>query len=257
MRALFGALALLSILYILGGLLLFINQRNFLYYPTPVVDHPHTKETFNSQNESINVIVLNPQKEKAIIYFGGNGETVALTADKLLNTFPSHTVYLVNYRGYGESSGTPTEKGLYADALNIYDQVKSKHLNISIIGRSLGSGIATYLASKRPTNKLVLIAPFDSIQNVAQSRIPIYPLSLLLKDKYDSLSRIKNIQANILFLVAKQDQVIPFNRTKNLIQASDKEKGTVRILKNGGHNSISDYEEYYLLLNQFIESKGL
>ena len=85
----------------------------------------------------------------AIIYFGGNAESMAQSSDEIARQFPAFTVYLMDYRGYGRSTGEPSEEGLYSDALKLYDTMKSKYESISIGGRSLGSGIAVYVASQR------------------------------------------------------------------------------------------------------------
>jgi len=146
-------LSTLAMFYIVSALLLFFFQRNFLYFSSPEYQHPWQTQKFHHDNESINVIVLNQGREKSILYFGGNAEAVVYNAADYIKDFPDHTIYLVNYRGYGGSSGSPDEQALYSDALYIYDQIKSKHHNVSVIGRSLGSGIATYIASKRSIKK--------------------------------------------------------------------------------------------------------
>ncbi len=246
------AVMLFVIAYITVGALLFLTQRSFLYFPTPEVGHNFDETIFHNEGESICTIVVNRGKEKAILYFGGNGESVAFSASEFASIFPSHTVYLVNYRGYGSSSGKPEEKGLYSDAQYIFDEIKLKHHSISIIGRSLGSGVATFLASKRDVAKLVLITPFDSIQNVAQQKFWIYPMSILLKDKFDSLSRVKQIKVQALIIIAENDEVIGVKHTNNLINAFPASQITVDTIKNVGHNTLSAGERYALLLREFI-----
>jgi len=229
---------LLLLAYIAFGILLFINQRDFLYAPTNKIKHVFNEVIFHNDKESINVIVVNDRKEKAILYFGGNGDTVARSAFAFDRFFPDHTVYLVNYRGYGGSSGKPSEKGIYADALTIFDQIKSKHSDISVLGRSLGSGVATYLASKREFEKLVLITPYDSAQSMVQERFPLYPISILIKDKYDSIARVKDIKEKTLVLIAEKDSVITMKHSQKLIDAFSTSKIDVKIIQGVGHNTI-------------------
>ena len=115
-------LAELAILaYLLIAILLFVFQRNLLYFPTAKNAHSLTIEQFSNEDELIEVVVMNESKANAILYFGGNGEDVVHNSPGLPNALPAHTLYLVNYRGYGGSSGKPTEKALYSDALYIYD----------------------------------------------------------------------------------------------------------------------------------------
>jgi len=248
---------LLLLAYIAFGILLFINQRDLLYAPTDKLNHLFNEVIFHNEKESINVIVVNDKKAKAILYFGGNGDTVALSAFAFDRFFPEHTVYLVNYRGYGGSSGKPSEKGIYSDALTIFDQIKSKHSDISVLGRSLGSGVATYLASKREFEKLVLVTPYDSAQSMAQERFPLYPMSILLKDKYDSVSRVKDIQAKTLILIAGDDNVIPMKHTQQLIKAFLSSKVEVKIIEGVGHNTILRDDRYYHVLQKFMQSHYL
>jgi uncharacterized protein len=246
------AILFFTVAYFSIGLLLYISQRSFLYFPTPVVTHNFDNVVIHNEGESINVILVNKEQNKALLYFGGNGETVAVNAPIFANIFPGYTVYLVNYRGYGGSTGSPGERGFYSDALSIFDKIKTKHSEISIMGRSLGTGVATYLAAKRDIGKLVLITPFDSIQNVAKQRFPIYPIKMLLKDKFDSLSRVKDIKAQTLVLIAENDEVIGLKHTENLVKTFPASQVTVKTILNAGHNTLSENDRYYQILKNFL-----
>ena len=242
------------LLYVLVGVVLFFFQRKLLYFPTQSIPHSYDQENISNENETIKVIVLNKGKKEAFLYFGGNAESVIYNAADFLKVFPLHTVYLFNYRGYGGSTGQPTEKGIYSDALFLFDKIQNRHSKISIIGRSLGSGVATYLASKRSIEKLVLITPFDSIKNVAQKKFPIYPMSLLIKDKFDSIGRVKHIQAKTIAVVAENDNVIPNKHAFRLISEFPPNQITVKIIAGSGHNDISDKPGYYDCLKTFIKN---
>ncbi len=238
--------------YVATGIFLYINQRDFLYFPTAKIDTNYDEMTLDNENESINIIVVNEGNENAILYFGGNAESMAKSADYIAQQFPAFTIYLMNYRGYATSTGVATEEGLYSDALKLYDTIKPKHNRISIGGRSLGSGIATYVAAHREVSKLALITPFDSIESVAYSRYPIYPISLLLHDKYDSKSRVKDIKAETFIILAQKDSVIPKESTQKLISAFNPKQLQVCIIKNRGHVDISSDIKYYRIMQDFI-----
>jgi len=238
--------------YVGMGVFLYLNQRNFLYFPTPNLETPYETMILKNEGESIHVIVLNKGYENAILYFGGNAESMVRSSDYIAQQFPTFTVYLMDYRGYGGSSGEPTEKGLYSDALMLYDTIKPKHNRISIGGRSLGSGIATYVAAHREVSKLALITPFDSIVNVAEGIYPAYPVSLLIEDTYDSASRIKMIKAKTFIVIAEHDRVIVRERTQKLIDAFDPDQLEVMIIKNRGHIDISSDATYYKVMQDFI-----
>jgi len=240
------------LMYLGMGIFLYLNQRTLLYFPTD--DKQSTYESFNFKNDtaSVHVIVLNKGHKNAILYFGGNAESMAGSADYIAGQFPNFTVYLMDYRGYGKSTGEPSEMALYSDALKLYDIIKPKHERISVGGRSLGTGIATYVAAHREVSKLALITPYDSIVNVAQDRYPLYPVALLANDKYDSVSRVKDINATTLIVIAEKDKVIPRENTDKLIEAFDAQQLEVIVIKNRGHIDISSDKRYYKIMQDFI-----
>lgn len=246
----------ISILLLFGyvgtGLFLYINQRSLLYFPTPNIPTPYTQMTFPNEGESINTIVLNKGHKNAILYFGGNAESMAQSSDEIARQFPTFTVYLMDYRGYGGSTGEASEAGLYSDALKLYDTINPKHERISIGGRSLGSGIAVYVAAHREVSKLALITPYDSIINVAQGMYPIFPISFLLHDEYNAISRIKDIKAKTFIVMAENDSVIEKERTQQLINAFDPELLQVTTIKNRGHIDISSDATYYKIMQDFV-----
>lgn len=239
-------------IYLSIALFLFAFQRSLLYYPSAETEHEYDVIQYEVDDVVLDVIVLNKGKDEAIIYFGGNGEAVVANASFFNKILSDYTIYLVNYRGYGGSTGKPMEIALYADAQYIYDQVKTKHQTISVIGRSLGSGVATYLASTRNISKMILITPFDSIQAIAQKQYPVFPIALLLRDKFDSLNRVKNISAKTLVLLAENDVVIPFENSQRLIAAFPSSQIKVELIEEMGHNNISSKQEYYHFLQQFM-----
>ena len=217
-----------------------------------MVEHPYSEISYNFDKATVKVIVVNKENKNAILYFGGNGEAVEYNAANFIKMFPNQTIYLVKYRGYGGSTGEPSEEWLYSDALNIFDNLKEIHSEVSVIGRSLGSGIATLVASKRGVKKLALITPYDSIESLAQKSFPIFPMSILLKDKYNSIGRVNLIKAQTLLLVAENDAVIRKSHSDNLSRAFKANHSTMVVIKNTGHNTISNSKEYAHLLSDFI-----
>ena len=258
MTTLSRLLYIILIIYILFGFLLYIKQRNILYLPSSPIPTNFKEVYFDNNGTKIKTFVIHPKQEDAVIYFGGNAENVAYSVIAFEEKLKNHSLYFINYRGYGGSEGKPTEKGIYSDALFIYDQIKKHHKNISIIGRSLGSGVATYLASKRPIKKLVLVTPFDSIRSVAQEIFPVYPMNILLKDKYDSVSRVFKITTKkILIIQGAKDKIVPPPHTQRLFDAFNKVPlSTVDRLyfEDRGHNDIDAEEQYYLKIKDFIET---
>ncbi|WP_281555970.1 alpha/beta fold hydrolase [Thalassomonas sp. RHCl1] len=241
------------IIYFALGSLLFVMQRTLIYFPRGAVDHGYPELEFANQGQIIKTILVNGGQKKALLYFGGNAEAVAFNAVDFTRALPDYSVYLVNYRSYGGSSGSPNEQGLYSDALAIYDQLTGQHTSIGVIGRSLGSGIASYLAAERDISHLVLVTPFASIEAVAQAQFPIYPMKYLLKDKYNSAARSKDIKAKVLLVIAEHDRVIARVHSDKLVTAYTPLKPQVALIKNADHNDISQYPKYYQVIQAFLK----
>ena len=243
------------LIYLGFGLYLYAAQRSFMYLP---VAENHAKdirfEILHSAGERIKVWTFGPPQDSAILYFGGNAEDVYHNVADFQRILPAHCVYLVNYRGYGGSSGAPTEDALFADALNIYDELVRRHTRISVIGRSLGSGIAVYLASQRPVERLVLATPHDSALAVAQRMYPIYPVSLLLKDKYESVAYAPNITAKTLIVTAEHDHIIPLQHAIRLEKAFAPDLVKRVSIDNAGHNGLSGYPRYWDAIGRFLST---
>lgn len=246
-------LAVLSISYILMCFLLFVFQRQIIYLPTSEVNVPSVGYTILDTAEvRIKVWTLNPGKEKALIYFGGNAENVAYNIDNFRTLFTDRTVYLVNYRGYGGSSGSPHEEGLYRDALFAYDHFSKQHSTLSTMGRSIGGAVATYLASKRDIEKLILVTPFDSAVNVGKRLYRFFPMDLILKERLDSAGRAAKITTDTLIIVAGNDKIIPYENTQNLIDSFNKKRIEVVTLSNVGHNTVHLHPDYKKTITTFM-----
>lgn len=241
----------LVLIYLGVGLYLYLKQRSFIYFPTPMTSNGLDEQIFEIETQKIKVTVLNRGQQQAIIYFGGNAESVDDNAEQFLRLFSNYTVYLVKYRGFSGSTGSPSENVIYSDALYIYDELSPSHADISLIGRSLGTGVATYVAVKRPIEKLLLITPYDSVQSVAQSRYPIYPINILLKDKFDSYSRAKHITAKTLVIAAEQDNIIERVHTERLLKGFT-QPVQFEVIQGVGHNDITYHSAYEMLLRQFF-----
>jgi len=172
---------------------LYLLQRNLLFFPVPARDGiPAEAITLKNKDLFLHGWVLNRGQQKALIYFGGNAEDITNNINLLEGLFNNHTIYLINYRGYGKNLGKPTQQGLFSDAIAIYDEILGLHTSISLMGRSLGSGVAVYLASKRDIDKLFLLTPYDSLAEVAQTHYPYFPVKYLIKDPFESVIYAKN-----------------------------------------------------------------
>lgn len=234
---------------------LYLMQRSFIYFPTAAVAEAPAEELWiDSGDVRLRIWRLAGDRRDAIIYFGGNAEDVALNVPEFSIWFPEHAVYLVNYRGYGGSTGSPTEAGLYRDAEAVFDVVRARHAAVTVIGRSLGSGVATRLATVREPERLVLITPFDSFASLARAFYPMFPTSLLLKDRYDSHSRAGRIDVPVLLVVAEYDEIVSMESSKRLAAAIDPALVWFEVIEDTMHNSIGTSPEYGRALKAFIHA---
>ncbi len=255
MKAIGSVLLIAALGYTIVCLLLFLQQRDMLYYRTPARSPASVDaQLLRLHNEAETVVVwrVGDIGERALIYFGGNAEDVALNCTSFARLFPDWTVYLINYRGYGGSTGTPSERGLFADALALYDSVREDHAVFAAMGRSLGSGVAVYLAAQRKVDRLVLVTPFDSMTHLAAAHYPWVPVRLLLRDRYDSGSRADSLTMPTLVLIAGQDEVVPDSVSASLVAALPEETTRVEIIDGAGHNTIGLSPHYESALARFL-----
>jgi uncharacterized protein len=189
-----------------------------------------------------------------IIYFGGNAEEVSwlIAETPQLNGW---AVALVNYRGYGLSEGRPGEQALYGDTLAVYDSLARRTDidadRIVVMGRSIGTGVATYLAQNRRLAAAILICPFDSLVSIGKKHYPFLPVALLLRHRFDSLSRAAALNIPLLALLAKNDEIVPRESALRLIGQWGGPHTTVII--DGGHNTLQEYPGYWEGIRQFLK----
>ncbi len=229
---------------------LYVMQRDMMYFPTREAGAVDAEVIWLEVNQQRLKILRVNEAAPAILYFGGNAEPVDYNIIDFKRIFPQYSVYLVNYRGYGGSSGKPTEQGLRQDALDVYDFIADKHSSISVFGRSLGTAMALYVAANRNIERMALVSPFDSLKNVAQSHYPLFPAKLLLKDQYDNLDLVERINNPALVITAAQDRIIPPKHSANLVKALRHAEVETHALDYRGHNDIS----YAPAFNQLLEA---
>lgn len=253
-RILKWVLALAVLAWLGACAFLYFDQRGLLYYPVGTrLPADQTDFSITDQGLTLRGWVLNPGQADAVLFFGGNGDAVEKLRDLLAQWAPRRTMYLLAYRGYGASDGSPTEQGLFADALALYDAVHDHHGHVAAIGRSLGTGVAAYLAAQRPLQRLVLITPYDSIARVAQHDYPIFPASLLLRDKYESWRYAPRVHCPVLMIEAGDDGVIPADSTARLRAAFNPPPRFVRV-DGAGHNTIMRRPETGTAISAFLNS---
>ena len=194
-------------------------------------------------------------KSPLILYFGGNAEEVSYLLD-YAEKIKGWSWVLINYRGYGLSEGKPSETNLYRDAISLYDYfVKRDDIDkerFVVMGRSLGTGVATYLAQMRKTSAVILVSPYDSLVSVGKSVFPFLPVNLILRHRFDSLSRAPFITVPLLVLVASDDNIIPVQYSINLAEKLGAAYSLI-IIKGEDHNTIHDNDNYWEAIDDFLK----
>jgi hypothetical protein len=248
--------------------LLYLNQDDLLFHPQPtskqeIADILKSYPDFDTLtfimkdgNRTCGFISKDTIKEKLplVLYFGGNAEEVSHLAD-YKKYFPNSVMVMVNYRSFGLSQGTISEKTMFADALEAYDKLiinpEIDATKIIVIGRSIGTGVATYLSSQRKTTATILITPYENMIDVAFEKYPFVPISLLIKHRFESDTYAPSITSPMLALISANDQVIPKHHAYKLKEAW---KGKTDVLEvNEDHNSIIHNEAVWKKIEEFVK----
>jgi pimeloyl-ACP methyl ester carboxylesterase len=225
--------------------MLYARQRQLLYYPQPMAAGGEAA-TFRLRARGPRVLVSARELAvpDAIVYYGGNAEEVSQLLPKFAAAFPKHALYLLHYRGYGGSQGTPSEAALHADARTLFDYAHKRHARVVVVGRSLGSGLAVRVASERPASKLVLITPYDSMVGVAAEHYPLFPVSLILQDRYESYLYAPKVRAPTRIIVAGADEVIPRASTQQLLRSFAPGIASEVVVAGATHGNIPEDPRY-------------
>jgi len=246
------------IVYIAAMAYLYFFQ-NSIIFNTRAIDAKPPFEVPNMEHISLKVddaVVLDGVYKHAskkdaplIIYFGGNADdaTRFLLHVEKLNDF---NIVIFNYRGYLQSSGKPSEINLFNDALKIYDKFADGS-RIIVVGRSLGSGVAVYLASKRKVSGVVLITPYDSIASLAEQKYPFLPINLILKYKFESIKYIEKIKSPIAIIEGKDDTTIPNSHTRRLSKKI-KNLSKIVVLEKTTHADVLSHPRFEESLKSII-----
>ena len=244
-------LLIFAVVFYLGFVaLLYVAQRAIQYFPESyrtepaVVGLPEVEEVTLDTADGERVIVWHVPPRAAdkpvILYLHGNGASLRWRADRFRNlTADGSGLVALSYRGYGGSSGRPTEAGMINDALAAYAFTTARYgaERIVLWGESLGSGVAIALAGEKPVARVVLQSPFTSAVDIAAQRYWFVPVRLLMKDQFRSDLRIGKVTAPVLVLHGDRDDVVPFALGERLYELITAPKRFVRF-PGGGHNDL-------------------
>ncbi|MGB5377162.1 alpha/beta hydrolase [Muriicola sp.] len=259
-------LILLLTAYFLISLLLYILQDYLLFKPEKLpadfqfyYEHQETEE-YNVETRDgavINGLRFKAKDPKGIVfYLKGNSKSIKGWG-KFAVDFTRHgyDVLMVDYRGFGKSTGRRTQKAVKRDMQVVYDKIKQKvdEKYIILYGRSLGSGFATKLASMNNPRMLILDAPYYSLKKVAKKYIPFMPLSLLLKFPMPTYKWLKYVNCPIHIIHGTDDNLIPYKTSVKLSKIKPVQT-TLYTVIGGGHKNLNTFESYHKMLSDIITS---
>ncbi len=243
-----------------GGLLAILwgLENQLLYFPSRVLSA--SPDSFGLTSEELTLpssdgVVLRGWRirgggKRALLFFQGNAGNASDRLDRarILNRRFGLDVFLVDYRGYGRSSGSPDEEGLYRDARAVYAAALERGFppeRILVFGESLGSAVGIDLASEKPCGGLILETPFYSILAMARVHYPFVP-RFLVRSRFDSAAKIGAISAPKLFLVAERDEIAPASQGRELYERAPPPK-TLFVIPGAGHNDtyVTGGEAYW------------
>ena len=228
---------------------LFVFQRSLIYHPQPrAVTAAESTMKLPVEGAELVVTVRPHDGPKAIVYFGGNAEDVSQNLASFSKAFPEHALFLLHYRGYGGSTGSPGEPANHSDAAALFNRVHAQHSEVVIFGRSLGTGVAVRLASEAPASRLILVTPYDSIVDIGASLYPWAPVKLLALDRYESGKYAPAIKIPTAIIAAENDEEIPRASTEKLLSRFGKGVATMTVIQGVGHNDLGGNSEYRLAL---------
>ena len=257
-----------TLIYILCGyavimLLVYLVQERFIFKPEKLkqnfiykYDVPFKELFFDvAKGVTINGLHFFTKNPKGLIlYFHGNSRSIKGWAKYAKDFYRySYDVVLVDYRGFGKSTGRKSERAMLGDMQLVYDTlaVQYHEHHILVYGRSLGSGFATKIASENSPRYLILDAPYYSFTRVVQRYIPILPVRYILRYKLRTDKWIRKVNCHTYILHGTKDWLIPIKQSEEL-QKLNPAKITLIEIEGGGHNNLSSFPEYHNFIRDIL-----
>jgi len=273
LRMLLNILVSLAITYAAIAALVFVFQTRLIYFPETAREYAVSPQAYGLAFDSLKIGTEDGETlhgwwipapsasgpaRGIVLLFHGNAGNISHRLDyaKMFNSL-GYSSLLVDYRGYGQSSGTPTEEGTYRDAaaawLWLTQTRGAKGPDIVIAGESLGGGVASWLAVQNAPRALLLMSTFTSIPDMAAKIYPFLPVRLITRIQYDNLSNIRRIKAPVLIAHSRQDDLVPVEHGQQLFAAANEPKQFLEM--RGGHNEgfIFAREEWVREVAGFLE----
>jgi len=250
----------LATIYFVIAAAAFVMQRRLMYFPDPVRVAPSAfalvgvEERELEAGDGATLVAWYGRAEPGqptLLYFHGNAGNLASRSERVRKYVERGIgIFILSYRGYGGSTGSPSERANVADAKVAYEALIKDGVapeDIILYGESLGSGVAVQLAAEKPVGALILDAPFTSIVDVAAKAYPYLPVRGFIFDRYDTVGHLNKVKAPLLVLHGEEDEVIPVAMGRAVYSAA---KGLKEIVTFPGaghsdHQLFGSYEEVF------------
>lgn len=267
MQAWISTILTILVIYVAISLILYFLQDYLLFKPEKLpaefqfyYENQETEE-YNMETRDgaiINGLHFKAKKSRGVVfYLKGNSKSIKGWGKFAVDfTRQGYDVIMVDYRGFGKSTGRRSQKAVKRDMQVIYNKLKEivPERRIILYGRSLGSGFATKLASMNNPKMLILDAPYYSLSKVAKKYIPFMPLSLLIKFPMPTYKWLKYVQCPIHIIHGTDDRLIPYKSSVKLSKINPKNT-TLYTVIGGGHKDLNTFESYHKMLSEIINSR--
>jgi len=249
----------------------YLNQHRLLYLPNvPARALVSTPAHYGLAYENVHLktqddvslhgwFVPVAEATRTVLFLHGNAGNISHRLDSLaIFVRLGWQVLIIDYRGYGQSSGTPSETGTYLDATAAWRYLtETKGIageHIVLFGRSLGGAVAVELATRVDAGALLVESSFTSVPDMAAKLYPFLPVRWLARLHYGSLNRIGRVQCPVLVLHSEDDEIIPFTQGQSLYQAAPDPKAFFAM--RGGHNEgfLASGDAYSQALGDFVNT---
>ncbi|MGN6531163.1 MAG: alpha/beta hydrolase [Ginsengibacter sp.] len=267
-RKIYRVIIVITLIYCSVGIALYHLQEKFLFHPVALpqdyvfkFDVPF-KEVNIAMNktDTVNMIQFLPPDSLAkgvVLYFHGNSDNVTRYAKgATIFTKQGYEVWIPDYPTYGKTTGTLTEENMYSQAKEVYKLAHSKFSSDSIFvyGKSLGTGVASYIAAKEKCAALILETPYYSIPSLFSTYAPIYPTNRMSHFKLPVGEYLEEVTEPVLIFSGTSDKVIPYrnaSKLKKVLRPGDE----FITIKNGAHNNLAGFPIFQEKIDSLFSSK--
>ncbi len=264
-RKFLKAIAIIVLVYLFVGVVLFFVQDLLLFHPVPLSkDHkfqfsiPFKEINIPAPpNRNLSIVQFYPDSPSKgiVLYFHGNRQNIERYSNyAYLFIKHGYEVWMIDYPGFGKSTGKRTEQAMYHDAMLLYKMAVQQNnpQNIIIYGKSIGTGIATQLASVADSRQLILETPYYSIEALAKHYFPFYPVVVLTKYHFPINKYLEDVRVPVTAFHGTDDEVIPYKHAKKL-SARHKNFKLVTV-QNAKHNNLIDYDPFTNNLDSLLKN---